>query len=230
MGSSRTPPSWPSRPGSSRPAPSGYAAQQGICQFLDVGCGLPTAPNTHETAQAIQPDARVGYADNDAQVLSHARNLLARSSGVLACAGDLNYPAEILYDWRIRRIPRLWPAGLPDPRHDHALPAPGQAGKITAELIAGIPAGRLRDHVRGRGDTELGEDMARACTAAPVYNQDRRPGALPAGAGHHRSPGITEAQAMARPGARIPGTAGGHAWAGPSAANHRQQPAEAERP
>ena len=30
-----------------------HAAQQGIRQFLDVGCGLPTAPNTHQTAQAI---------------------------------------------------------------------------------------------------------------------------------------------------------------------------------
>ena len=30
-----------------------HAAQQGIRQFLDVGCGLPTAPNTHETAQAV---------------------------------------------------------------------------------------------------------------------------------------------------------------------------------
>ena len=40
-----------------------YAAQQGIGQFLDVGCGLPTAPNTHQTAQAITPDARVVYVD-----------------------------------------------------------------------------------------------------------------------------------------------------------------------
>ena len=55
-----------------------HAAQQGIGQFLDIGCGLPTAPNTHQTAQVIAPDARVVYADNDAQVLSHARNLLAK--------------------------------------------------------------------------------------------------------------------------------------------------------
>ena len=81
-----------------------YAAQQGIGQFLDVGCGLPTAPNTHQTAQAITPDARIVYVDNDAQVLTHARNLLAQSTGVLACAGDLAYPAEILYDWRVRRF------------------------------------------------------------------------------------------------------------------------------
>ena len=81
-----------------------YAAQQGIGQFLDIGCGLPTAPNTHQTAQAITPDARIVYVDNDAQVLTHARNLLAQSTSVLACAGDLAYPAEILYDWRVRRF------------------------------------------------------------------------------------------------------------------------------
>ena len=64
-----------------------HAAQQGIRQFLDVGCGLPACSNTHQTAQAVQPDARIVYVDNDAQVLSHARNLLAKAPGVLAVAG-----------------------------------------------------------------------------------------------------------------------------------------------
>ena len=61
-----------------------YAAQAGVRQFLDLGCGLPTAPNTHETAQAMQPGAAVVYVDNDEQVMSHAANLLARAPGVLA--------------------------------------------------------------------------------------------------------------------------------------------------
>ena len=38
-----------------------YVASTGVRQFLDIGCGLPTTPNTHETAQAIQPDAAVIY-------------------------------------------------------------------------------------------------------------------------------------------------------------------------
>jgi S-adenosyl methyltransferase len=29
-----------------------WAASQGTGQFIDLGCGLPTVPNTHETAQA----------------------------------------------------------------------------------------------------------------------------------------------------------------------------------
>jgi S-adenosyl methyltransferase len=38
---------------------------KGIRQFLDIGTGIPAAGNTHEVAQALAPDARVAYADND---------------------------------------------------------------------------------------------------------------------------------------------------------------------
>jgi S-adenosyl methyltransferase len=52
------------------------AGQQGIGQYLDIGAGLPSAPNTHEVAQSIAPHARVVYVDNDPMVVSHARALL----------------------------------------------------------------------------------------------------------------------------------------------------------
>jgi hypothetical protein len=55
-------------------------AEAGIRQFLDVGTGLPTMQNTHEIAQAIAPDARVVYVDNDPIVLAHARALLVNTS------------------------------------------------------------------------------------------------------------------------------------------------------
>ncbi|AGZ41639.1 SAM-dependent methyltransferase [Actinoplanes friuliensis] len=48
----------------------------GIRQFLDIGTGLPTANNTHEVAQALAPDSRIVYADNDPMVLAYARALL----------------------------------------------------------------------------------------------------------------------------------------------------------
>jgi hypothetical protein len=50
--------------------------REGIRQFLDIGTGLPSADNTHEVAQALAPDARIVYADNDPIVLAHARALL----------------------------------------------------------------------------------------------------------------------------------------------------------
>jgi hypothetical protein len=41
------------------------AGEAGIRQFLDIGTGLPTAQNTHQIAQAIAPESRVVYVDND---------------------------------------------------------------------------------------------------------------------------------------------------------------------
>jgi S-adenosyl methyltransferase len=55
------------------------AAEAGVRQFLDIGTGLPTADNTHEVAQAVAPDARIVYVDNDPLVLAHARALLTSS-------------------------------------------------------------------------------------------------------------------------------------------------------
>lgn len=52
------------------------AAEAGIRQFLDIGTGLPSANNTHEVAQAIAPESRIVYVDNDPIVLVHARALL----------------------------------------------------------------------------------------------------------------------------------------------------------
>jgi O-methyltransferase involved in polyketide biosynthesis len=52
------------------------AVEHGVRQFLDIGTGIPTANNTHEVAQAVAPDARIVYVDNDPMVLVHARALL----------------------------------------------------------------------------------------------------------------------------------------------------------
>ena len=51
-------------------------ADVGVRQFLDIGSGLPTAPNVHEIAQRIAPESRIVYVDNDPVVLAHARALL----------------------------------------------------------------------------------------------------------------------------------------------------------
>jgi len=52
------------------------AGEAGIRQFLDIGTGLPSADNTHQVAQRINPAARIVYVDNDPLVLVHARALL----------------------------------------------------------------------------------------------------------------------------------------------------------
>jgi S-adenosyl methyltransferase len=70
----------------------------GIRQFLDIGTGIPTANNTHEVAQRLEPSSRIVYVDNDPIVLTHAQALL-RSHPDGACDyidADLNDPEEIL--------------------------------------------------------------------------------------------------------------------------------------
>jgi len=70
----------------------------GIRQFLDVGTGLPSADNTHEVAQSLDPSCRVLYIDNDPLVMSHARALLA-STPEGSCnyvEADLREPEAIL--------------------------------------------------------------------------------------------------------------------------------------
>jgi hypothetical protein len=52
------------------------AGDVGIRQFLDIGTGIPTSNNTHEVAQAVAPDSRIVYVDNDPIVLLHAKALL----------------------------------------------------------------------------------------------------------------------------------------------------------
>jgi O-methyltransferase involved in polyketide biosynthesis len=74
-----------------------WAAREGIGQFIDLGCGLPTAPNTHESAQAVIPGARVVYADNDPVVVAHLRALLAQGNpGVSVVDGDVRDVATVL--------------------------------------------------------------------------------------------------------------------------------------
>jgi O-methyltransferase involved in polyketide biosynthesis len=74
-----------------------WAASQGIGQFIDLGCGLPTAPNTHESVKAVTGDARVVYVDNDPVVVSHLEALVAKGNpGVSIVAGDVRDVAAIL--------------------------------------------------------------------------------------------------------------------------------------
>jgi O-methyltransferase involved in polyketide biosynthesis len=73
-----------------------FLAAQGICQFLDVGAGLPTQENVHQIAQQTVPDARVLYVDNDPAVIAQGQALLTNESHVAMAQGDLRQPAGIL--------------------------------------------------------------------------------------------------------------------------------------
>jgi hypothetical protein len=72
----------------------------GITQFLDIGTGIPTAGNTHEVAQTLDPAARVIYVDHDPIVMVHARALLkgTRQGRTAFIHADLRDPQSIVAD------------------------------------------------------------------------------------------------------------------------------------
>jgi SAM-dependent methyltransferase len=68
----------------------------GIRQFLDIGTGLPTSPNTHEIAQQGHPEARVVYVDNDPVVFMRAEALMADNETTAVVRADLRDVDQVL--------------------------------------------------------------------------------------------------------------------------------------
>jgi hypothetical protein len=79
------------------------AGEAGIRQFIDLGSGLPTQGNVHEIAQAVAPDARVVYVDNDPMVVTHSRALLA-GDNTAAIRADLRDPDVLLGHAELREL------------------------------------------------------------------------------------------------------------------------------
>jgi S-adenosyl methyltransferase len=81
-----------------------FLAQSGVGQFIDLGAGLPTAPNVHEVARQVIPDARVAYVDHDPVVLAYDNALFATDDGVIVIQADLRKPDEVLSNPALARL------------------------------------------------------------------------------------------------------------------------------
>jgi hypothetical protein len=68
----------------------------GVRQFIDVGCGLPSAAAVHEVALGIAPVARVAYVDHDPGVIAELDAVLAGYPRTRAMHGDARRPGAIL--------------------------------------------------------------------------------------------------------------------------------------
>ncbi|MGH3796616.1 MAG: SAM-dependent methyltransferase [Pseudonocardiaceae bacterium] len=118
------------------------ATQTGITQFLDCGSGLPTAENTHQVAQRIQPDARVIYVDNDPSVLAHGRALLEENDRTHFIAADIFQPRQILDDETVRKhLDFSQPIALFQLGTLHHYNGQRPPQDIMAEYIEALPAG-----------------------------------------------------------------------------------------
>jgi O-methyltransferase involved in polyketide biosynthesis len=146
-----------------------HVAASGVRQFIDIGAGLPTALNTHDIAQGVDPEARVAYVDNDDMVISHARSLLAKSPEVIAVPGDMLSPERILADDGL--------TGLIDLAEPVCVILSGvlhfvdaeTARRIAAFLGKAIVSGSYLIISVGSGNPSEGENFTSAYTAAQIY-------------------------------------------------------------
>jgi hypothetical protein len=119
-----------------------FLAEAGIRQFLDIGTGIPTAPNTHEIAQGVDPACRVVYVDNDPIVLAHARALLtgAPEGATDYLDADLRDTGAIL-DRAAQTLDFTQPVAVVLMAILHLIPDADDPYGIVARLIGAGPAG-----------------------------------------------------------------------------------------
>jgi hypothetical protein len=133
--------------------------EAGIRQFLDVGTGLPAANNVHEVAQAMVPECRVAYADNDPIVLAHARALLASSpeGRTTYIDADLRDPEKILASTAVAKtLDFSQPTALMLVAVLHFVPDEDNPAHSVSTLLDALPSGSylVASHVTPEYDPE----------------------------------------------------------------------------
>jgi hypothetical protein len=73
-----------------------FLISQGIRQFIDIGSGIPTMGNVHETAQHEDPASRVLYVDRDPVAVAHSELMLRDNPNAGVLQADLRDPQAIL--------------------------------------------------------------------------------------------------------------------------------------
>jgi SAM-dependent methyltransferase len=117
-----------------------FLRDSGIRQFLDVGTGLPTSPNTHEIAQATHPDARVVYVDNDPVIFLHAEALMADDQSTAVVRADLRDVDTVLAAAR-EQLDFSQPVGLQFIACLHNIPDSDDPAGLVARYLAALAPG-----------------------------------------------------------------------------------------
>jgi hypothetical protein len=119
-----------------------WMARHGIDQFIDLGSGLPTQNNTHESVRRVSPDARVIYVDIDPMVAAHASSLLAGDGSTALVMADILEPETVLGHPDARRlIDFRQPVGLLATDLLHFFPDSADPWGLVARYMAALPEG-----------------------------------------------------------------------------------------
>jgi S-adenosyl methyltransferase len=141
------------------------AAEAGIRQFLDIGTGLPTGNNVHEVAQAVAPQSRIVYVDNDPIVLVHAKALLTSNpAGKTAYINaDLRDPESIVSSAELRHtLDWSQPVALLLIAIMHFIGDEDEPYGLTHRLLETLPAGSYLalSHLTGDFDPQAWAGVA----------------------------------------------------------------------
>jgi hypothetical protein len=118
------------------------AGELGVSQFLDIGTGIPSVSNTHQVAQAITPDAKIVYTDNDPIVLAHARALLTGTSqGTLAYLDNDLRDTDALLTQAAKTLDFSQPIAIMMLGVLHLIPDEDDPWAIVARLVDAVPSG-----------------------------------------------------------------------------------------
>ena len=147
------------------------ARDKGVTQFLDIGTGIPTPPNVHETAAEHVPASRVVYADNDPVIHAHANALLTGTGTTRIVLADLRDPEKIIARARefldfTRPVALLLVAIL------HFIPDTEDPAGIVAAYRDALPAGSFLALSHGTTDFHPAEVTG---TATAAYDSASAP-------------------------------------------------------
>ncbi len=151
-----------------------WAADQGVSQFLDLGCGLPVTPSVHQAARE-SGQASVVYVDYDPMVKSHCRAEYDAEPGLAVIKADLTDPPALLKDPALTAVidpaePVCVILGLVlslMPARQAREVVTGYANLIAPGSLVVISCGRCDDDA-------MWKQLREAYTAADSYNHTRR--------------------------------------------------------
>ena len=155
------------------------AREAGIRQFLDIGTGIPAPGNTHEVAQAVAPESRVVYVDNDPIVMAHARALISGTAvGATAyLEADLrDYPAILTAPEVTGTLDLDRPVGLLLVAVLHFLPDDADPYRLVSGLAAALPGGSYLVASHGTADyvaPEVQAQLVEAMRHGAMYPRSR---------------------------------------------------------
>lgn len=145
-----------------------FLAEQGITQFIDIGSGIPTSGNVHDLAQAIHPESRVLYIDNDPVAVAHTEALLADNRFARVVQLDLRHADDLFQHPTVRELLDVQqPIGLLLVAVLHFISDDAQVEQALRYLRDGLPSGSylVISHATLAGAT----DMAKVEEGARVY-------------------------------------------------------------